>query len=96
MRRVLKPGGVLGILDFGMPRLPVIRQIYGFYFLKILPRLGQWISGTAGPYQYLPASVQSFPTGEELKETAGECGFVDIRIRRMAIGAAVLLTGVRE
>ena len=96
MRRVLKPGGILGILDFGMPRLPVIRQVYGFYFLNILPRLGQWISGAAGPYKYLPSSVQSFPPAEELKKKAVDAGFGDIRVRRMAAGAAVLLTGVRE
>ena len=96
MRRVLKPGGVLGVLDFGMPRLLVVRQIYSFYFLKILPLLGQWISGAAGPYQYLSSSVQSFPSAEELKKKAGDAGFADIRVRRLAAGATVLLTGVRE
>ena len=96
MRRVLKPGGVLGILDFGMPRLPVVRQLYGFYFLKILPRLGQWISGAEGPYQYLPSSVQSFPSAEELKEKIGNAGFCDISARRLATGATVLLTAIRE
>ena len=96
MRRVLKPGGVLGVLDFGMPRLPIVRQLYGFYFLKVLPRLGQWISGAAGPYQYLPSSVRNFPPAEELREKAGDAGFGDIRVRRLAAGVTVLLTGVRE
>ena len=96
MRRVLKPGGVLGVLDIGMPRLPLVRQAYGLYFLKALPLLGQWISGTAGPYQYLSSSVQNFPTAEELKEKAGYAGFRDIRVRRMAAGATILLTGVRD
>ena len=95
MRRVLKPGGVLGVLDFGMPRLPVVRQIYGFYFLKILPRVGRWISGAAEPYQYLPASVQNFPTAEELKKKASDAGFGDIHIRRLSVGITALLTGVR-
>ena len=96
MRRVLKPGGVLGILDFGMPRQPIIRRIYGFYFLEILPRAGRWISGADGPYQYLPSSVRNFPSAEELKENAGSAGFRDIRVRRFAAGVTVLLTGVRE
>ena len=96
MRRVLKPGGVLGILDFGMPRMPIIRQVYVFYFRRILPRMGQWISGSAGPYQYLPSSVQKFPPAEELKKQAVDAGFGDIRIRRLAAGATVLLTGVRN
>ena len=91
MRRVLKPDGVLGVLDFGLPRLPFVRQIYGFYFLKILPRLGKYISGADGPYQYLPCSVKNFPPVEELKIKAEAAGFHNIRIRRMAAGAAVLL-----
>jgi demethylmenaquinone methyltransferase/2-methoxy-6-polyprenyl-1,4-benzoquinol methylase len=96
MRRVLKPGGVLGVLDFGMPRLPVVRHVYGFYFLKILPRIGQWISGAAAPYRYLPSSVQNFPPAEELKKNAGNAGFGDIRVRRLAAGVTALLTGVRK
>jgi len=96
MRRVLKPGGVLGVLDFGMPRLPVVRQVYGFYFQKILPRIGQLISGTAEPYRYLPSSVQNFPPAEELKKKAMDAGFYDIRIRRLTAGVAVILTGLRR
>lgn len=96
MRRVLKPAGVIGVLDFGMPRLPLVRQIYGFYFLKILPRLGQWLSGADGPYQYLPSSVQNFPSAEELKNKVETSGFSDVRIRRLTSGVAVLLTGTRE
>ena len=95
MRRVLRPGGVLGVLDFGMPRLPIVRHIYGFYFLKILPRAGQWISGADGPYRYLPYSVQNFPSAEELKKKAEYAGFRNIRIRRLTAGVAVLLTGFR-
>jgi len=95
MRRVLRPGGVLGILDFGMPRLPIVRHIYNFYFLKILPRAGQWISGADGPYRYLPNSVQNFPSAEELKKKAEDAGFRNVCIRRLAAGAAVLLTGFR-
>ena len=96
MRRVLKPGGVLGILDFGMPRLTPVRQLYSFYFLKILPRIGQWISGESGPYQYLPSSVQNFPSAGELKQKVGNAGFCDVRVRRLALGVTILLTGIRE
>jgi len=95
MRRVLRPGGVLGILDFGMPRLPLVRQIYGFYFLKILPRIGKWISGADGPYQCLPSSVQNFPPAEELKKKAEDAGFRSILISRLTAGVTILLTGIR-
>ena len=96
MRRVLKPDGVLGVLDFGMPRLSPVRQIYSLYFRKALPLIGRWISGADGPYQYLPSSVQNFPTIEELKLKAGAAGFYDINTRRMTAGVAVLLTGIRQ
>ena len=95
MWRVLRPGGVLSVLDFGMPRLPVIRQLYGFYFLKVLPRVGQWISGADGPYQYLPSSVQKFPPAEELRQRAEVIGLQDVRIKRLTGGVTILLTGIR-
>jgi demethylmenaquinone methyltransferase/2-methoxy-6-polyprenyl-1,4-benzoquinol methylase len=96
MRRVLRPGGVLGILDFGMPRLPIVRQVYGFYFLKVLPRIGRWVSGANEPYQYLPSSVQNFPSAEELKKKAGDAGFCEIQIRRLTAGVTVILTGISK
>ena len=95
MRRVLRPGGVLGILDFGMPRLPVIRQLYGFYFLKVLPRAGRWISGADGPYRYLPSSVQKFPPAEELQRRAEVAGFQGVRKKFLTGGVTILLTGIR-
>ncbi len=57
MRRVLRPGGVMGFLEFGMPRIPLLGGLYRIYFLRILPKLGKMISGVDGPYGYLPSSV---------------------------------------
>jgi len=93
MKRVLRPGGILGVLDFGMPDMPIIRRIYRWYFLKALPRLGQWISGAAGAYQYLPSSVQTFPAAEELRRKAEQAGFSKVECRRITAGIAVLLSG---
>jgi demethylmenaquinone methyltransferase/2-methoxy-6-polyprenyl-1,4-benzoquinol methylase len=60
IRRVLKPGGQIGILDFSMPREP-IGTAYRLYFRHILPRIGGMISGSTSSYEYLPASVERFP-----------------------------------
>lgn len=95
MRRVLKPGGVMGVLDFGMPRFPVLAELYRIYFLKVLPRLGKLLSGVDGPYGYLPTSVQSFPTVEELKAQAETAEFKNVEYRRLTGGIAILLTGSR-
>jgi demethylmenaquinone methyltransferase/2-methoxy-6-polyprenyl-1,4-benzoquinol methylase len=93
MRRILRPGGVMSVLDFGMPRLPVLAPIYRFYFLQVLPKLGKIISGVEGPYGYLPASVQSFPSAETLKEKAELAGFQNVEFKLLTAGVAVLLLG---
>jgi demethylmenaquinone methyltransferase/2-methoxy-6-polyprenyl-1,4-benzoquinol methylase len=91
-RRILRPGGLLGVLDFGMPTTPVLAPIYRFYFLKVLPKIGKIVSGVEGPYGYLPDSVQKFPTLERLKEIAENSGYVDVQCLKLTGGIAVLLT----
>lgn len=93
MRRILRPGGVMSVLDFGMPRMPVLAPIYRFYFLRVLPKLGKIISGVEGPYGYLPASVQSFPSAEMLKDKAELAGFQNVEFKLLTAGVAVLLLG---
>ena len=62
MARVTRPGGRVVVLEFCRPRLPVFASAYLFYFRRLLPKLGRWISGTDNnAYQYLPDSVMSFP-----------------------------------
>jgi len=90
MKRVLKPGGVLGILDFGMPRMPVLGSLYLFYFTRILPRLGKIVSGVDGAYQYLPDSVRLFPPAEELGRILSGVGFSGVQFRLLTFGVAVL------
>jgi demethylmenaquinone methyltransferase / 2-methoxy-6-polyprenyl-1,4-benzoquinol methylase len=94
MRRVLRPGGIMGVLEFGMPRMPILGTLYRWYFLFVLPRIGRWISGVEGPYGYLPDSVQAFPPAEELEIRAGQAGFVDVEAKLLTGGIAVLLMGM--
>jgi len=93
MRRVLRKGGALGVLEFGMPKTPLLAWLYRWYFLNILPEIGRMISGVDGPYAYLPNSVQEFPPPEDLKRRAGLAGFVNIECRLLTGGIAVLLVG---
>lgn len=93
MKRVLRPGGALGVLDFGLPETPVLGKLYEFYFFRILPRIGKLISGVDGPYGYLPASVQSFPPAVELKRRAESAGFGRVDCRLLMGGIAILLLG---
>ena len=91
MRRVLRGGGVLGVLDFSMPQAPILGRMYGFYFRSILPRLGKLISGVDGPYRYLPDSVRDFPGPAALKDLIGDAGFQNAECRLFLGGVAVLL-----
>ena len=93
MRRVLRPGGLLGVLEFGMPRIPLLAPLYSWYFLRILPRVGKLVSGVDGPYGYLPSSVEEFPPVEKLRERAESAGFADVEHRLLTGGIAVLLMG---
>ncbi len=96
MHRVLKPGGMIALLEFSRVRWPVFGPLFRFYFRHILPRLGTWISGTAGPYQYLPDSVARFPDQEQLAAALNETGFVDVRFRNFTGGVAALHLGKRK
>ena len=74
IRRVLKPGGECGILEFSEPG-GALGKIYNLYFKSILPRIGRLISGSASAYSYLPASVNRFPQPTELLERMRAVGF---------------------
>jgi demethylmenaquinone methyltransferase / 2-methoxy-6-polyprenyl-1,4-benzoquinol methylase len=93
MRRVLKPGGSVAILEFSRIHWPIIGPLFRFYFRRVLPKLGTLISGVAGPYQYLPDSVSKFPDQKELVAMLQETGFRNARYRNFFAGAAALHRG---
>ena len=90
--RVLRPGGELGILEFSEPRGKVVAPLYRFYFEKILPRIGNVISGNSTAYSYLPASVAKFPAPEELSTWITHAGFTEVSFTPWMFGAVVLHT----
>lgn len=93
MFRVLKPGGMLAVLEFSLPTIPGLRQLYLFYFTRILPRIGALVSGRDGPYSYLPDSVREFPNPDELRKRFQQAGFDSVRSRRLTFGVAALTMG---
>ena len=93
--RVLRPGGRLAILEFGEPRLPVVRGAYLWYFRRVLPRVGAWLSRHGDAYSYLPRSVHAFLGPEALAAVLRDCGFEEVRVDRLALGI-VHLTVARK
>ena len=68
LARVVKPGGVVMVLEFGRPSVPGFRQIYDVYSTKVLPIIGGWITGRSQAYRYLQTSSAKFPCGKEFTE----------------------------
>jgi len=95
MRRVLKPEGVLAILEFSTVRWPWFGAAFRFYFARLLPGIGSSISGVRGAYQYLRDSVKQFPAQEELAALMREEGFEAVKYRNFMGGVAALHLGVK-
>jgi len=94
--RALRPGGRLAILEFGAPRLPGLRQLYEWYFHRLLPRVGRAVSGHAAAYAYLPASVGAFPPPPAFVTILRQAGFDAVRAVPLSLGIVYLYTGVKR
>jgi demethylmenaquinone methyltransferase/2-methoxy-6-polyprenyl-1,4-benzoquinol methylase len=95
MRRVLKPGGRAAVLEFSTPVAPGFRSLFRFYFTRLLPRVGGWVSGSRTAYEYLPDSVLKFPDQKRLAELMRGAGFEEVAYRNLTGGVAALHTGTR-
>jgi len=93
LHRVLKPGGMLALLEFSHPPGPIMKTAYGFYSRFLLPVIGSVMSGAPGAYAYLPDSIAKFPTAAELRSMMDRAGFVDTRFELLTGGIAALHTG---
>jgi demethylmenaquinone methyltransferase/2-methoxy-6-polyprenyl-1,4-benzoquinol methylase len=95
MARVLRHGGRLAILEFGVPRIPGVSAMYLWYFRRVLPLIGRMISGHTGAYTYLPASVGAFPPPEQFMAILRDAGFIDTRALPLTFGIVHLYTATR-
>ena len=96
LARVLKPGGILAILEFSQPTNPLFAGLYGFFSTQVLPRVGGMISGSRDAYSYLPESIKKFPGAEGLAEQMRAAGFSSVEFERLTFGAVALHLGKKE
>ncbi len=88
--RVLKPGGRLIVLEFSLPRNPLFRAVYLFYFNKILPFVGGLVSGNRKAYAYLPESVKDFPPPKDFCKSLQDAGFGKVGGTSLSLGIVFL------
>ena len=94
MARVVRPGGRVVVLEFTKPRVPLLGAAYRFYFRRILPRLGAWISGVRNDaYRYLHDSVMAFPEREQFLALMREAGLGSPKLRLLTGGIAAIYRG---
>lgn len=97
MYRVLRPGGRAVILEFSMPRTPLVGPLYRFYFRYVLPRVATWISrDRSGAYRYLPASVGTFVEGAGMMQALKSAGFSRVTQRRLTLGIVTVYVAGKE
>lgn len=95
MRRVLRPGGQLRILEFSRPRSGLWGSLFTWYFVSVLPKVGRWISGHPAAYSYLPESVASFHDAASLSTLMLDAGLTVIGAQPFTGGIATLTLAAR-
>ncbi|MEO5742206.1 MAG: bifunctional demethylmenaquinone methyltransferase/2-methoxy-6-polyprenyl-1,4-benzoquinol methylase UbiE [Vicinamibacterales bacterium] len=93
--RVLRPGGTLVILEFSLPRSPALRNFYLWYFRRILPLIGRVISQHPRAYNYLPESVEAFPSPGEFSEQLKQAGFGTVRAVPLTFGVVYMFVATK-
>jgi demethylmenaquinone methyltransferase/2-methoxy-6-polyprenyl-1,4-benzoquinol methylase len=94
--RVLKPNGIVAILEFSRPVVPLFGQVVRLYYQRLLPWIGGIVSGSRDAYEYLPDSISRFPDQQTLAAMMREAGFEDVRFDNLSGGIAALHTGRRR
>lgn len=96
MVRAVEPGGRVVSLELARPRWPVFRSMYNLYFYRLLPLIGWAIHGRREPYAYLPASLATFHSREELSRIMAKVGLADVKVFDLTGGIVSVHVGVKK
>jgi len=93
MKRVLKPGGQLVILEFSKPKRGVIRGLYNLYMRVVAPQVAKWFRQNKEAYQYLSESANAFPERKDFVEILNKLGYTDTGYKSLSLGICCIYTG---
>ena len=96
IHRVLKPGGRALIMEFSIPKNYFIKQAYFFYFRKVLPWIGNKVSGHKDAYTYLNKTVESFPYGKKFLGLMNKAGLENLEANPLTFGISSLYVGDKK
>jgi demethylmenaquinone methyltransferase / 2-methoxy-6-polyprenyl-1,4-benzoquinol methylase len=96
IRRVLREGAQLWIMEFDCPDHPVLGALYRFYFDHVMPPLGNWLSRTDYAYSYLARSVHRFPPEKDFLQEIADAGFAPLGVKRLSLGIAKIFKGIKK
>jgi demethylmenaquinone methyltransferase/2-methoxy-6-polyprenyl-1,4-benzoquinol methylase len=94
--RVLKAGGRLVILEFSLPRSAMLRNLYLWYFRRILPLVGRAISKHPSAYTYLPESVEAFPSPDQFARQLRATGCSSVKVVPLTFGIVYMFVAVKK
>ena len=95
MARVLKPGGMLCVLELSTPTNRLIRWFYDLYTLHIIPWVGSLKSGDKSAYRYLPQSIAAVPQGDDMLQLMRNAGLKDASFKRLTLGVCTIYTAIK-
>lgn len=90
IRRVLKPGGVLCVIELSEPRNSLIKSGYRLYSRNVIPLIGKWVSHDNRAYSYLPESIAACPQRGEMTAMMERAGFKDPRYKSLTLGVITI------
>lgn len=95
MYRVLRPGGMLCVIELSTPDSKFVLPFYRFYTRHVIPAVGRLISKDVRAYSYLPESISAVPKGHEMLSLISEAGFQESRFRRLTFGVCTIYTAFK-
>ncbi|MEI8293423.1 MAG: ubiquinone/menaquinone biosynthesis methyltransferase [bacterium] len=96
MNRVLRPGGLVFILDFSLPEWEPLLSLYRLYLHHVLPLLAHWATRRKEAYEYLGGSIETFPSGRKMNALLEECGFSCAAPRPLTLGVVSIYCGQKK